>query len=86
MHLIRLLHSGIAAARGRGILVDVGEHRDELLTIKAGELPFDEIHRRALELEREFRLAFDGTELPDRPDVDRVDRFLVAARHSRVAE
>lgn len=84
MHLIRLLHSGIAAVRGHGIMVDVGEHRDELLEIKRGEIGFEHIHRRALELDREFQEAFETSPLPTRPDVDRVDAFLVAARRARV--
>jgi hypothetical protein len=36
MHLIRLLYSGIHALRTGDILVDVGEHRDELLQIRSG--------------------------------------------------
>lgn len=84
MHLIRLLYSGIAAVSGRGILVDASEHRDELLAIKRGEVPFEKIMDHALALDRRFQDAFAHTALPDRPDVARVDRFLIAARRSRV--
>lgn len=82
-HLIRLLYSGIAAVQGRGILVDVGEHRDELLRIKRGETDFETVHARALALDREFQQAYATTTLPDRPDVEAADRFLIEARRSR---
>jgi hypothetical protein len=36
MHLIRLLYSGIHALRSGEILVDVGEHCDELLRVRGG--------------------------------------------------
>jgi predicted nucleotidyltransferase len=83
-HLVRLLHSGIAALRGEGILVDVGPHREELLRIKRNELPFDEIYSRAVQLDREFQKAFDDTSLPEQPDVGAVDRYLIEARRQRV--
>jgi predicted nucleotidyltransferase len=85
MHLIRLLYSGIAALEGRGILVDVGEVRDELLAIKKGDTGFDEIYRRALELDRRFQQARADCKLPAQPDVERVDRFLIEARRSKVS-
>jgi hypothetical protein len=84
MHLIRLLHSGIHALRAGEIRVDVGEHRDELLEIRRGEVPFEGVEARALDLDRAFRAAFEATALPERPDADRANRFLVAARRRRV--
>ncbi len=84
MHLVRLLHSGIHALRTGDILVDVGEHREELLRIRRGELTFDEVSRLALELDQQFQETFTTTRLPERPDYDRVNRFLVQARRSRV--
>jgi predicted nucleotidyltransferase len=84
MHLIRLLHSGIQAMRGAGILVDAGEHREELLRIKKGAVAFDDVHRQAIQLSATLQLEFERTSLPDRPDVARVDRFLIEARRSRV--
>ncbi len=83
MHLIRLLRSGIEALRGNGIVVDARPWRDELLAIKYGKVPFETIHARALELHREFEREFTHTTLPDRPDVDRVDRFCIEARRRK---
>ena len=84
MHLIRLLYSGIHALRTRSILVDVGEYRDELLRIRGEALRFEEVRQRALELDREFQAAFATTRLPERPDYERVNRFLIHARRKRI--
>ncbi|OWK39137.1 hypothetical protein FRUB_06219 [Fimbriiglobus ruber] len=86
MHLVRLLHSGIHAVTHGDIRVDVGEHRDELLAIRRGERTFAELRDRALELIRTFEAAFAATKLPEKPDTDRVNRFLIAARRRRAAE
>jgi predicted nucleotidyltransferase len=85
MHLIRLLYTGIHALRTGEILVDVGEHRDELLRIRRGELDFEAVRTRALELDQVFQEAFASTELPERPDYDRVNRFLIRARRRMVS-
>jgi predicted nucleotidyltransferase len=84
MHLIRLLYSGIEAMRGHGILVEVGAYRAELLRIKQGAVPFDQIHKQAIALNVTMQSEFERTRLPDRPDVAAVDRFLIEARRSRV--
>ncbi len=44
---------------------------------------FDEVMARALELDREFQAAFATTTLPDKPDTERANRFLIAARRRR---
>ena len=84
MHLIRLLHSGIAALETGEIRIDVAEHRDELLHIRNDGLPFDEVKRRALELDERFQQAFERTTLPEQPDYRRVDDFLIRARRRMV--
>lgn len=86
MHLIRLLHSGIHALTEGEIRVDVAEHRDELLAIRAGTVPFESVRERALELDRVFRDAFERTTLPERPDTERVNRFLILARRQRTSK
>lgn len=84
MHLIRLLHSGIHALTRGELFIDVGEHRDELLAIRTGHVGFEEIKERALELSGRFGAAFVHTDLPERPDYDRVNRFLIRARRRMV--
>jgi len=84
MHLIRLLHSGIHALRTGEILIDVGQHRDELLRIKQGELSFDQVMQHALALDKQFQAEFEQTTLPEQPDFAAVNAFLVKARRSAV--
>ncbi|HJZ53878.1 MAG TPA: nucleotidyltransferase domain-containing protein [Gemmataceae bacterium] len=83
MHLIRLLHSGIHALTDGEIRVDVAEHREELLAIRAGKVSFAEVQARALDLDHAFQEAFTRTMLPEKPDTDRANRFLIAARRRR---
>jgi len=64
----------------------VGEYRDELLRIKSGVLSFEEVRTRALELDQVFQQAFTATSLPERPDYERVNRFLIHARRRMVPD
>jgi uncharacterized protein len=84
MHLLRLLLSGIHALKTAEIRVDVAEHREELLAVRSGQIDFDRVRERAQELDREFKAAFESTGLPERPDTERVNAFLVSARRRRV--
>ena len=84
MHLIRLLFSGIAALETGEIRIDVAEHREELLRIRNGGLSFEEVKRRALELDQRFQQAFEHTTLPEQPDYAQVDDFLIRARRRMV--
>jgi predicted nucleotidyltransferase len=84
MHLVRLLYCGIHALKTGEILVDISARREELLRIKRGDLPFAEVKRQALELEREFQVAYETTNLPEQPDFVRVNEFLLKARRSAV--
>ncbi len=83
-HLLRLLYSGIQALRTGEIMVDVGEHRKELLDVKQGRTEFEAVYQRALQLDAEFQSAFDASSLPERPNVEAIDRFLIEARRSQV--
>lgn len=84
MHLLRLLHSGIGVLRTGEIMIDVSEHRESLMKVREGCLSFAEVQKRALDLDREFQAAFESTTLPDQPDFETVDQFLIAARRSMV--
>ena len=84
MHLVRLLHSGIAALETGEIRIDMAEHCEELLHIRNDGLPFEEVKRRALELDERFQEAFERTTLPEQPDYRRVDDFLIRARRRMV--
>ena len=80
MHLIRLLISGIDVLREGQVIVEVGEERDKLLAIKRGETSFAEADAWRMRLQVEFERAFQQTALPDRPDYERVNEFLIHAR------
>lgn len=84
MHLIRLLLSGIMVLRERTVPVAVAEHKDRLLAIRNGQMPWDEVNAWRLELHRQFDEAFRTTSLPDRPDYETANVFLVKARRSMV--
>lgn len=82
MHLLRLLLAGIATLEQGQVPVHVGEHREMLLTIKRGEVPFDEVERRRVELHQRFDAAYQATVLPDRPDYAAANDLLLRARRS----
>ncbi|MEO2013168.1 MAG: nucleotidyltransferase domain-containing protein [Fuerstiella sp.] len=62
------------------VTVAVGEYRDRLLAIKSGQTAWDEVEAWRLELHDEFNTAFEHTSLPERPDYERANEFLVKAR------
>ena len=84
MHLIRLLLSGITVLREGFVPVRVDAHRDRLLAIRDGQLPWGEIDAWRLDLHRQFETAFAATTLPDRPDYAAANTFLIRAREERV--
>ena len=86
MHLIRLLISGTTALREGVVPVRVEQHREALLAIKRGETPWDEVDRWRRSLHEEFDTAFEHTALPERPDYERVNRFLIEARRQASEE
>jgi predicted nucleotidyltransferase len=86
MHLIRLLLSGIHVLRHGDVSVRVDEHREQLLAIKRGELPWDETERWRLSLHQEFDRAFADTKLPERPDYEKANAFLIRARQLAAEE
>ena len=84
MHLMRLLISGTAVLREGVVPVRVAEHRERLLAIKRGEVPWEEVDAWRLALHKDFDAAFAATKLPERPDYEKVNAFLVRARRSTV--
>ena len=82
MHLLRLLLSGAEVLREGELRIRVGEHRDRLLAIKRGEVPWEEVEAWRLSLHAAFDTAFRETRLPEVPDYERVNAFLLKARRS----
>ena len=87
MHLIRLLIAGVTGLHEGFIPVRVDqEHRDRLLAIKRGEVEWPEVDAWRLALHKDFDRALATTALPDRPDYERANAFLVWARRSMVQD
>ena len=80
MHLIRLLISGTCVLREGYVPVRVDEHREQLLAIKRGQMPWEETEKWRLNLHGEFDRALVQTKLPERPDYERANAFLLKAR------
>lgn len=80
MHLLRLLITGAAALREARVPVRVETHRDRLLSVKRGELEWPEIEAWRQELHRDSEHALAETQLPERPDYEAANGFLLEAR------
>lgn len=80
MHMIRLLYAGAHVLRTGEVLVDVTPVRDRLLAVRGGEVPWERVAAWTAELLADLADAAAGTRLPEQPDRDTVDGFLVAVR------
>jgi hypothetical protein len=80
MHLLRLLLSGGATLRDGRVPVRVEAHRERLLAVKRGELPWAEVDAWRKELHRDFERALSETTPHERPDYEAANRFLIKAR------
>src|ERR1700678_402650 len=86
MHLIRLLLSGITILREGFVPVRMEEHRESLLAIRRGEMLWEEVEDWRKRLHQEFNAASEATNLPERPDYERADAFLIEARRKALSE
>lgn len=80
MHLIRLMLSGLTILHEGFVPVDVTADRDRLLAIKHQELTWDEVDSWRIDLHRAYDEALETTSLPERPDYERANAFLLHAR------
>ncbi len=84
MHLLRLLITGAATLREQRLPVRVESHRDRLLAIKTGSIPWREVNAWRRELHNDFERALTETKLPERPDYEAANCFLIKARRSQL--
>ena len=83
MHLIHLLLAGITALKENRLPVCVEDaHRDRLLAIRDGQMSWDQVNAWLLKLHTQSEAAFASTSLPDRPDYETANAFLIEARRS----
>src|SRR5262249_17734092 len=76
--------SGIEVLKTGDLPVRVESRRDELLAIRDGQIPWEEVDRLRLSLHTDFERAFEHSTLPDRPDYERANALLIAARREMV--
>jgi hypothetical protein len=86
MHLIRLLISGISVLRQGFVPVRMDKHREQMLAVRRGEVPWEETEKWRLSLHREFEEAVQQTTLPERPDYERANALLMKARRAAMLE
>lgn len=60
-------------------------HRERLLAVRRGELVWDEVDAWRKDLHRDFERALEESTLPEQPDYDAANRFLIKARASMVS-
>ena len=84
MHLIRLLLSGITILKEGFVPVKVKQNRDRLLAIRNGEMPWEEVNQWRLSLHQEFDFSFRNTSLPERPNYEKANQFLIKSRRRQV--
>ena len=84
MQLVRLMLSGISATRTGEMDVVASDHHTELFAIRSGRMSFDETFAWAVALQRQFEAAMHTTPLPDLPDYETVNNFLIKARSQSV--
>jgi uncharacterized protein len=84
MHLIRMLLQGIEILREGELNIKVTDNRDKLLTIKRGEMMWESVNDWRLMLHKDFENALRETKLPERPDYEKANLFLVKARKEMV--
>jgi hypothetical protein len=83
VHLLRLQLAGITALREQTVPVRVEpEHREALLAVQRGDVPWDEIGAWRRRLHAELDAAFAATALPEQPDYAWANEFLLRARRS----
>jgi uncharacterized protein len=85
MHLLRLLLTGAQTLREGRVPVRVEAHRDRLLAVKRGEIPWAHVDVWRKELHHDFERALTDTKLPERPDYNAANRFLIEARTKMAA-
>ena len=69
----RTLRDGVVPVRADA-------YRERLLWVKRGEIPSEQVDSWRKELHHDFESALAETKLPERPDYEKANRFLVNAR------
>ena len=84
MHLIRLMITGLRALNECMVDCDMADYRDELLAIRTGEMPLEDVIKWHQELEAKFAKAIETTMLREHPDMDRINEILLHIRRENL--
>jgi hypothetical protein len=76
--------SGITVLKEGFVPVRVQDYRSQLLAIRNQEISWDEVNRWRLSLHSEFDRAFAETKLPERPNYEQANLFLIKSRQSAI--
>jgi len=83
MHLIRLLLAGIDILKTGDLKTHVSNsNKDRLLLIRNGEYEWERLDQWRLQLHKEFEETFSTTKLPERPNIEKINDYLINARRS----
>lgn len=78
MHLIRLLIMGSEILEGRPVQTYREKDREFLLKIRDGKYTYDQIFEMVDKYEKKFKYAADNTNLPAKPDFNKVEELVIA--------
>jgi predicted nucleotidyltransferase len=84
MHLLRLLATGTDILEGRGIITYRSAEREMFLSIRRGELPFEDIFHIVDEYEARFIKAAAASALPEEPDTPAVEALMMEIYKNRL--
>lgn len=79
MHTFRLLDMAIEILRDGRVIVE-RPNRAELLSIRRGEWPYDDLIKKAAAKMHKVTLVYEDSPLPPAPDMEQIDALLVALR------
>lgn len=75
-HALRLLMDGTALLRTGDVAESIAGHRDRLVSLRSGQLPWDHAEAWRLELQQKLEEAGAVSFLPALPDTERVSAWL----------
>jgi hypothetical protein len=80
MHALRLGYQGLELLRTGALTLPMPEpERSQVMAVRRGERSFEAVIAEIDDVELRLATALEETRLPDHPDADAVDRFLVDA-------
>ncbi len=85
-HAIRLMLAGVHTLKHGQVLVRMDAQREQLLAIRAGKLRWEEVLAWHARLQQELQQAREQSPLPQEPDWERVNQFLIHARGQALGE